>query len=51
MLTTFVVVNGGPPRVEMAGSIADVARSTLPDDFRLANETVARAYGVFPART
>ena len=31
---TFVVVGGGPTGVEMAGQIAEMARSTLPRDFR-----------------
>ena len=33
-LLTFVVVGGGPTRVEMAGSIAELARQTLRRDFR-----------------
>jgi NADH:ubiquinone reductase (H+-translocating) len=33
-LLTFVVVGGGPTGVEMAGQIAELARSTLPHDFR-----------------
>jgi NADH:ubiquinone reductase (H+-translocating) len=31
---TFVVVGGGPTGVEMAGQIAELARDTLPGDFR-----------------
>ncbi|HEV7752919.1 MAG TPA: NAD(P)/FAD-dependent oxidoreductase [Baekduia sp.] len=31
---TFVVVGGGPTGVEMAGQIGELARSTLPGDFR-----------------
>lgn len=31
---TFVVVGGGPTGVEMAGQIAELARRTLPPDFR-----------------
>jgi NADH dehydrogenase len=42
MLTTFVVVGGGPTGVEMAGSIADVARNALPDDFRKVDPAQAR---------
>ena len=33
-LLTFVVVGGGPTGVELAGAIADVARTVLVDDFR-----------------
>jgi NADH:ubiquinone reductase (H+-translocating) len=31
---TFVVVGGGPTGVEMAGQIGELARDTLPNDFR-----------------
>ena len=31
---TFVVIGGGPTGVEMAGAIAEVARHTLPADFK-----------------
>jgi NADH dehydrogenase len=31
---TFVVVGGGPTGVELAGALAEIARSTLRDDFR-----------------
>jgi NADH dehydrogenase len=31
---TFVVVGGGPTGVEVAGQIAELARDTLPDDYR-----------------
>src|SRR5262249_52766718 len=31
---TLVVVGGGPTGVEMAGALAEVARHTLPGDFR-----------------
>ncbi len=34
---TFVVVGGGPTGVEMAGQIAELARDTLPAEFRVAN--------------
>lgn len=33
-LLTFVIVGAGPTGVEMAGTIADLARDTLPPDFR-----------------
>jgi len=33
-LLTFVIVGGGPTGVELAGTIADLARDTLPRDFR-----------------
>jgi NADH dehydrogenase, FAD-containing subunit len=33
-LLTFVIVGGGPTGVEMAGAIAEVARQTLPSEFR-----------------
>ncbi|MCB8822428.1 NAD(P)/FAD-dependent oxidoreductase [Microvirga rosea] len=33
-LLTFVIVGGGPTGVEMAGAIAEVARQTLPPEFR-----------------
>jgi NADH dehydrogenase len=42
VLTTFVVVGGGPTGVEMAGSIADVARNALPNDFRKVDPAQAR---------
>lgn len=41
-LTTFVVVGGGPTGVEMAGSIADVARNALSADFRAVDPSEAR---------
>ena len=31
---TFVVIGGGPTGVEMAGAFAEIARDTLPRDFR-----------------
>ena len=34
---TFVIVGGGPTGVELAGSIAEIARQTLRDDFRRIN--------------
>ena len=33
-LLTFVIVGGGPTGVELAGTIAELARKTLPPDFR-----------------
>ena len=39
---TFVVVGGGPTGVEMAGQIAELARDTLPRDFRSADPRRAR---------
>jgi NADH dehydrogenase len=33
-LLTFVLVGGGPTGVELAGTLADIARQTLRDDFR-----------------
>ena len=34
---TFVLVGGGPTGVELAGSIAEIARNTLKNDFRRIN--------------
>jgi NADH dehydrogenase len=33
-LLTFVIVGGGPTGVELAGSLAEIARKSLRDDFR-----------------
>src|SRR3546814_36438 len=33
-LLTFVVIGAGPTGVELAGTIAELARATLPRDFR-----------------
>src|SRR5919206_2507466 len=41
-LLTFVVVGAGPTGVEMAGQIAELARNTLPHDFRTINTRKAR---------
>ncbi len=41
-LLTFVVVGGGPTGVEMAGAIAEVARLSLPHDFRRIDTASAR---------
>jgi NADH dehydrogenase len=39
---TFVVVGAGPTGVEIAGQIAELARDTLPSDFRTMNPREAR---------
>jgi NADH dehydrogenase len=39
---TFVVVGGGPTGVELAGSMAEIARSVLPGDFRRVDPRKAR---------
>jgi NADH dehydrogenase len=39
---TFVLVGGGPTGVELAGSIAEIARDTLRRDFRAINPADAR---------
>lgn len=39
---TFVVVGGGPTGVELAGAMAEVARRTIPRDFRSIDTTTAR---------
>jgi NADH dehydrogenase len=41
-LLTFVVVGGGPTGVEMAGTIAELARSTLVGDFKNIDPRSAR---------
>lgn len=41
-LLTFVIVGAGPTGVEMAGTIADMARDTLPRDFRNIDTRKAR---------
>jgi NADH dehydrogenase len=41
-LLTFVIVGGGPTGVEMAGAIAELARSTLARDYRHIDPTAAR---------
>ena len=55
---TFVVVGGGPTGVEMAGQIAELARDTLPREFRDSDpstgrvvlvESSDRLLGSFPA--
>jgi NADH:ubiquinone reductase (H+-translocating) len=39
---TFAVIGGGPTGVEMAGTIAEIARHTLPDEFRHIDSRQAR---------
>jgi len=39
---TFVVVGAGPTGVEMAGQIAEIARDTLPGDYRRIDPTETR---------
>jgi len=41
-LLTFAIVGAGPTGVEMAGAIAEVARHTLPPDFRRIDPRSAR---------
>jgi NADH dehydrogenase len=39
---TFVVIGGGPTGVEMAGTLAEIARHTLPGEFRRIDPAAAR---------
>lgn len=41
---TFVVVGAGPTGVELAGQIAEIARDTLPSNFRAFNPAETRVY-------
>ncbi|ABC81923.1 NAD(P)/FAD-dependent oxidoreductase [Anaeromyxobacter dehalogenans] len=41
-LLTFVVVGGGPTGVELAGALAEIARFTIPRDFRTVSTERAR---------
>lgn len=41
-LLTFVVVGGGPTGVEMAGALAEIARKTLPREFRRIDPSKAK---------
>jgi NADH dehydrogenase len=41
-LLTFVIVGAGPTGVELAGTIADLAHATLPEDFRHIDTRKAR---------
>lgn len=43
-LLTMVVVGGGPTGVEMAGSLAELARVVLKDDFRHIDPTQAKVH-------
>ncbi len=39
---TFVIVGGGPTGVELAGAMVEIARNTIPADFRSIDTTTAR---------
>lgn len=39
---TFVIVGGGPTGVELAGSMAEIARTAIPEDFRMIDTATAR---------
>lgn len=39
---TFIVVGGGPTGVELAGTMAELARRSIPRDFRAIDTTTAR---------
>ena len=41
-LLTFAIVGGGPTGVELAGTLAEIARQTLRDEFRSIDTTRAR---------
>lgn len=41
-LLTFVIIGAGPTGVELAGTIAEMAHATLPDDFRHIDTRQAR---------
>jgi len=41
-LLTFVIVGAGPTGVELAGSMAEMARNALPEDFRAIDTSEAR---------
>jgi NADH:ubiquinone reductase (H+-translocating) len=41
-LLTFIVIGAGPTGVEMAGTMAEIARHTLPGEFRRINPASAR---------
>ena len=43
-LLTFVLVGGGPTGVELAGALAEIARSTLAHDFRHIHPESARVF-------
>ncbi len=41
-LLTFAIIGGGPTGVELAGALAELARRTLPPEFRRSNPAQAR---------
>lgn len=41
-LTTFIIIGGGPTGVELAGSLAELARATLRSEFRHIDPSKAR---------
>ena len=41
-LLTFVIIGGGPTGVELAGTIAEISRQTLKNDFRVIDPTQAQ---------
>jgi NADH dehydrogenase len=41
-LLTFIIVGGGPTGVELAGALAEIARNSLPQDFRSIRPESAR---------
>jgi len=43
-LLNFVVIGGGPTGVELAGTLAEIARHTLPREFRRADVCSARVH-------
>jgi NADH dehydrogenase len=43
-LLTFVLVGGGPTGVELAGTLAEIARQTLRDEFRFIDTTRTRIF-------
>ncbi|PZO10368.1 MAG: FAD-dependent oxidoreductase [Lysobacteraceae bacterium] len=43
-LLNFVVIGGGPTGVELAGTLAEIARHTLPREFRRADVRSARVH-------
>src|SRR5258708_4602142 len=48
-LLTFVIIGAGPTGVEMAGTIADLAKDTLAPDFRNIDTSKARVVLIEPA--
>lgn len=41
---TFLVVGGGPTGVELAGGIAEMAKNTLADDYKMADLKKTKVY-------